>query len=252
MHLYLDDIYWSPPPRQQFVQAVDRVPVDHSSEHIAQISEWLDAVQFAGLDQRAQDRPTRAAAIAAGEQMILPPKCNGADRAFHRIGIEFHAPIVQELAEAAPAGERVTGRFGERAAVRHAQQLRFQPSSHAVDNWLGLRTPRYHPMRRRLTAAFVLDRVEFANPTQRLCRHRRSGLLLNLVKVASRVRPTRSKDNIAVHRQLLKAGVAIDVQDALEARKMRRRTLGFSVRRKQINGGRRRRATPSPLLACVY
>jgi hypothetical protein len=38
-----------PGPRQQFVETVDRMSVDHAREHIAQVGIGFDAVEFAGL-----------------------------------------------------------------------------------------------------------------------------------------------------------------------------------------------------------
>ena len=45
----LDMIFIFPGPRQQFIEAVDGMPVDHASEHIAQVGVGFDAVEFAGL-----------------------------------------------------------------------------------------------------------------------------------------------------------------------------------------------------------
>lgn len=42
-----------PGPRQQFVEAVDGVPVDHPLQHVAQIGVRLDVVEAGGFDQRA-------------------------------------------------------------------------------------------------------------------------------------------------------------------------------------------------------
>jgi hypothetical protein len=61
----------SPSPRQQFVETVDRMSVDHAREHIAQVGIRFDVVELAGLDQRADHRSTMPTAVAAGEEMIL-------------------------------------------------------------------------------------------------------------------------------------------------------------------------------------
>jgi len=45
----LDRISGFPRPRQQFVEAVDRVSVDHVGEHVMQIRVGLDVVKLAGL-----------------------------------------------------------------------------------------------------------------------------------------------------------------------------------------------------------
>ena len=45
----LDMIFIFPGPRQQFIEAVDGMPVDHAREHVAQVGVGFDAVEFAGL-----------------------------------------------------------------------------------------------------------------------------------------------------------------------------------------------------------
>jgi hypothetical protein len=62
----LDMIFIFPGPRQQFIEAVDGMPVDHAREHIAQVGVGFDAVEFAGLDQRADDCPSIAATVGRG------------------------------------------------------------------------------------------------------------------------------------------------------------------------------------------
>jgi hypothetical protein len=66
----LDMIFIFPGPRQQFIEAVDGMPVDHAREHIAQVGVGFDAVEFAGLDQRADDCPSIAATVGRG--LIVP------------------------------------------------------------------------------------------------------------------------------------------------------------------------------------
>jgi hypothetical protein len=63
-------IFIFPGPRQQFIEAVDGMPVDHAREHIAQVGVGFDAVEFAGLDQRADDCPSIAATVGRG--LIVP------------------------------------------------------------------------------------------------------------------------------------------------------------------------------------
>ena len=69
-------IFVFPGPRQQFIEAVDGMPVDHAREHVAQVGVGFDAVEFAGLDQRADDCPSIAATVTPGKEMVLAPECN--------------------------------------------------------------------------------------------------------------------------------------------------------------------------------
>jgi hypothetical protein len=45
----LDRLSRFPCPRQQFIEAVDRVSVDHAREHVLEIGVGLDVVKLAGL-----------------------------------------------------------------------------------------------------------------------------------------------------------------------------------------------------------
>ena len=44
-------------PRQEFVDAAIRMAVEDLADHIDQVGVRIDAVEFAGLDQRSNDRP---------------------------------------------------------------------------------------------------------------------------------------------------------------------------------------------------
>ena len=67
----------APVPRQKFVETVLGVSLDHAFKDVGEIGERFDAVEFCGFDQRANNRPAVAAAIGAGEEMILAPQRYG-------------------------------------------------------------------------------------------------------------------------------------------------------------------------------
>ena len=67
----LDGLRGLPIPRQQRIESIDRVSIDHALEHVAQVGVGLDAVHLARFDQRAECRPSGSADIRAGEEMIL-------------------------------------------------------------------------------------------------------------------------------------------------------------------------------------
>ena len=48
-------------------------------EDVAEIGEGLDAIEFAGLDERGDDCPMLAATIGSGEQSVLAVQRNRAD-----------------------------------------------------------------------------------------------------------------------------------------------------------------------------
>ena len=119
----LDGFCRLPIPGQQLVESIDWMSVDHALEHVMQVRVGFDVVHFGGLNERAERRPARPAAIRPGEQMILAPKCNRADRALDWIGVELDATVVQESREAMPTRQCITDRIGELAAVRRAAEL---------------------------------------------------------------------------------------------------------------------------------
>src|SRR5260221_10843719 len=116
-----------PGPRQQFVETVDGMSIDHAREHVGEVSVGFDAVEFAGFDQRTDDCPTNPAAITTCEQMILSSESHRTNRALDRVGVEFDAAIMQEARQTFPARERVTDCLGKRATTSYARELRFEP-----------------------------------------------------------------------------------------------------------------------------
>src|SRR5580704_8020265 len=241
-----------PSPGQQLSETVDRVPADHPGQHILKVSAGLHPVELACLDQGAEDRPAGTAAIAAGEQMVLAAERDRADRPLNRVGVEFDPAVMQEPSEARPAAQRITYGFGKRAVCRHPQKLAFQPGLHAVHNEPGPCPTRRQAMLWRLAPDILLNGVKLTNPPQRLRRQRRAGCLFNLIELASGMRPTCRENNISADRQPLKAGIAINVEDALEPTEVRSWSLCFAIWREDIDRCRRRRATPTSLIAGIH
>ena len=66
----LDSCCRLPIPRQQFIESIDWMPVDHALEHVMQVRVGFDVVHFGGLNERAERRPPRTAAI--GAELIMP------------------------------------------------------------------------------------------------------------------------------------------------------------------------------------
>src|SRR5262245_6614057 len=247
----IDSFCRLPIPRQQFIEPIDRMPVDHALEHIMQVRVGLDVVHFGSLNERTERRPARSALIRSSEQMILSPECNRTDRALDRIGVELDTTIVQEPREAMPARQCITDRFGELAAARRVGKLLFQPELQILDERLGERPPFGHSMRRGLTADALLDGIKLTNSPQRLgCNGRAIGLE-EFVEVAPRMCPASGQDDIAARLQSLEAGIAVDVQHAGEVLQMRRRAFTLAIRRKHVDGSRRCCSTPRPLVTHI-
>src|SRR5215471_18955668 len=85
----LDSLRRLPIPRQQLVEPIDRVSIDHALEHVAQIGVRLNAIHLASFDKRTKRRPSLSANIRACEKMILSSERDRTDGALNRIGIEL-------------------------------------------------------------------------------------------------------------------------------------------------------------------
>jgi hypothetical protein len=57
--------------RQQFVDSAHWMPGDDLCEHVPQIGIWIDAIHFAGFDERRDNGPMLTAAIRSGEEKIF-------------------------------------------------------------------------------------------------------------------------------------------------------------------------------------
>jgi hypothetical protein len=60
-----------PVPREHLIETVDWVVSGESREDIGEIGLWIDAVQFAGFDQRSEDCPLLATPVGICEQRVL-------------------------------------------------------------------------------------------------------------------------------------------------------------------------------------
>ena len=77
--------------------------VDDLHEDVGHIGLRIDAIDFAGLDKRGNDRPVLSPAIGTREESVLPIEGNGADGALDDIGVDLDAPVVDEARQAVPA-----------------------------------------------------------------------------------------------------------------------------------------------------
>ncbi len=66
----LDRLCGLPVPRQQLIESIDKMSIDHALEHIAQVGVGFDVIHFGGFNQRTQRRPARSTTI--GAELIMP------------------------------------------------------------------------------------------------------------------------------------------------------------------------------------
>ena len=67
---------WFPVPRQKLIEPARRMALNHSFEHISEIGEGLDVVELGRGEERSDNGPAIAAAVRAGEQMVLAAERN--------------------------------------------------------------------------------------------------------------------------------------------------------------------------------
>ena len=79
--------------------------VDDAGDDVGEVELRIDRVEFAGLDQRGDDRSVLAAAAGTGEERILASEGDGADRPFDEVGVDLDAAVVEEAGEPLPSRE---------------------------------------------------------------------------------------------------------------------------------------------------
>ena len=104
-------------PGQQLIDVAVWMAVDNPGEDVGEIAERIDVVEFACLDQRGDGGPVFGAAVRTCEQSIFAVECDGTDRAFDSIVVEFDAAIIDEARQALPARQGVADGLGKFALL---------------------------------------------------------------------------------------------------------------------------------------
>src|SRR6266404_6174475 len=68
--------------------------IDELGKHVGEVGLRIDAVQFAGLDERRDAGPVFRTLIVTGEECILAIEYNGTDASFDDVGVELDAAII--------------------------------------------------------------------------------------------------------------------------------------------------------------
>ena len=71
-------------------------------EGCLEVGEGLDAVDFAGLDQRGDAPPSNSTFVVTGEECILAIEGDRADQVFDPVGVDLDATVGQEGLQAFP------------------------------------------------------------------------------------------------------------------------------------------------------
>ena len=115
------------------------------------------------------------AAVGSGEQGVFPPEGDGPHGTLDNVGIQFEAPIVEESEQTLPMVEGVADRLRQLGAAGQPAELLAQPNLQSFDQRAAALLAFVLTVFCGLAADIALDRIERADPLQRLMRNRRLG-----------------------------------------------------------------------------
>src|SRR6056297_2161258 len=99
---------WFEVPWQEILDILLHMPIQYLVQYMFEIGLRVDAVQFAGADQRCHAGPCDRAIVIACEERIFPRERNRSDRILDSVRIHFEASIVQEPGQPVPSFEAVS------------------------------------------------------------------------------------------------------------------------------------------------
>ena len=111
--------------------------VDDPGECVSEIGLRINPAEFAGLDERGDDRPVFTATIRTSKQGVLSVQCDRADGALDDVGVDLNASIIEEAREAFPARECIADRLGQLCLLADQQKFFTQPGLERVKKRLG-------------------------------------------------------------------------------------------------------------------
>jgi len=82
------------------------------SQDMAQISAWVDIVEFAGSDERVHRSGALTPAIGSGKEEVFSAKAYTTQRILREVVVYFHHAIIAVQRECGPLIERVVDRLG--------------------------------------------------------------------------------------------------------------------------------------------
>lgn len=103
-----------------------------SYENVAQIGERVDAVAFAGRDQREQDGGAMASVFASNEEPVLAADGDAAQCAFGGVVIRLQRTVFNVARQRRPLSQTIVHGLAQRAFRQRVQTPRFQPFVDAI------------------------------------------------------------------------------------------------------------------------
>lgn len=83
------------------------------TEDISQVGLGIEAVQLGRFDQRVEGGCALGAPIRAGEQLVLAPDRDTAQRPLGRVNVEPDATVIEHPGQRTPAAQHVAERLGQ-------------------------------------------------------------------------------------------------------------------------------------------
>src|SRR3984893_4620832 len=191
------------------------------------------------------------AAVRTCEQCIFPVERDRTDGAFDGVVVELDAAIVDEVGQAFPARQGVTDGFGELALLTDQTKFCPQPRFKGVDERPAFLWAEGATFVGAAAADVFVDGIERGDMFERFAGNRRGSGSGELVEVTSYMRPAERKPDVAAIGQLTVAGIAIDLQNSLEALEVGDRPLSFAIGRVDIGNARWIRPTPGTVVGGI-
>src|SRR6266568_1776398 len=171
------------------VEARGGPEIDELGEHVGEVGLRIDAVQFAGFDERSNAGPVLRALIVTGEECILAIKYHRANASFDDVGVELDAAVIKEAGEPVPMVQTVTDGFGDQGLARDARELLFEPPFELKHERLALLLAHGTTLEGSVPPDRLLDRIERRDALEGFACDRSGAVLGDIEEPASQVGP---------------------------------------------------------------
>ena len=209
-------------PREQVVDPVVGMAGRDGFEGGLEPGVGLDPVQLRGLGERGDPAPGGRAFVVACEQRVFPRQSNRPGETLDSIAVHLDAAVGEEEPEAVPVAGELGELLTEAGLGRDAGALLFQPVAEGLDQRRGPCLSFGETALGRAGADLGLDGVELGDPAQALGCDLRAAAVVDFAEPAPRMGPTvcqpyRRAALAAPAGQPVVTGLAVDLQDAVEA-----------------------------------
>jgi hypothetical protein len=171
--------------------------VDDAGDDIGEVGLRIDAAEFAGLDQRGDDRPVLGAAVGPGEERIFAIEGDGADRPFDDVGVDLDASVLEEAGEPLPSRERVADRFRELCLLADQAELLTQPRLERGDERPAPVATGGLAIVGGAAADLALDAVETGDALERLAGDGRRARRGEFIEAPANMRPAEGERDVS-------------------------------------------------------